>query len=50
MIMEAALLKLDCPTPQLQARPGDEISIPIVVSRGVHLPLPTTVELDIPRN
>lgn len=48
MIMEAALLKLDCPTPQLQARPGDEISIPIVVSRGVQLPLPATVELEIP--
>lgn len=48
MIMEAALLKLDCPTPQLQARPGDEISIPVVVSRGVQLPLPTTVELEIP--
>jgi hypothetical protein len=48
MIMEAALLKLDCPTPQLQAHLGDEISIPIVVSRGVQLPLPTTVELEIP--
>lgn len=48
MIMEAALLKLDCPTPQLQAQPGDEISIPIVVSRSVQLPLPTTVELEIP--
>lgn len=48
MIMEAALLKLDCPTPQLQARLGDEILIPIVVSRGVQLPLPTTVELEIP--
>ena len=48
MIMEAALLKLDCPTPQLRAHPGDEISIPVAVSRSVKLPLPTTVELAIP--
>ena len=48
MIMEGALLKLECPTPQLLAAPGDELKIPIAVSRSVKLPLPTTVEFEIP--
>ena len=48
MILEGALLKLECPTPQLVARPGEEIKVPITVSRSVKLPLSTTVEFTVP--
>lgn len=48
MVMEAALLKLECPTPQLTAHPGQKIEIPFTLSRSAKLPLPTTVKLIIP--
>ena len=48
MILEGALLKLETPTPQMTAKPGDSFQVPVTVSRSVKLPLPTTVELVIP--
>ena len=48
MILEGALLKLETPTPQWTAKPGDSFQVPVTVSRSVKLPLPTTVELVIP--
>ena len=48
MILEGALLKLEIPTPQMTAKPGDSLQVPVTISRSVKLPLPTTVELVIP--
>ena len=48
MLLEGALMKLECPTPQIVARPGDEIKVPLTIARSVKLPLPATVEFVIP--
>jgi len=48
MILEGALLKLDCLAREPVATIGSTIDIPVQLSRSVKLPLPTTVELIIP--
>lgn len=48
MILEGALLKLNCPATELTLTPGEPLQIPVVLSRSVKLPLPTEVRLGVP--
>ncbi|MEZ6058555.1 MAG: hypothetical protein R3C01_17780 [Planctomycetaceae bacterium] len=48
MILEGALLKLDCLAQESIAKVGSTIDLPIHISRSVKLPQPTTIELVVP--
>ncbi|MGV3608194.1 MAG: PPC domain-containing protein [Planctomycetaceae bacterium] len=48
MILEGALLKLSVDAKEMMIAPGQTLELPVVISRSVKLPLPTTVTLDVP--
>lgn len=48
MIMEGALLKLDCNAGELVVRPGATFKVSVTVAHSVKLPLETRVELVVP--
>jgi hypothetical protein len=48
MIMEGALLKLSADKKEFESSFGSTIQIPVTISRAARLPLPVTVDLQIP--